>query len=155
MMLKVLGRGTSGNVQKVVWLLEELGIPYEREDYGRQFNNTQTEAYLKLNPNGKVPTLVDGGLSIWESNTILRYLCAKSPKGAALHPQDPAARSQVERWMDWQLGSLNAPYLGVFREAKKKEEERAASFAADAKELIAQLEILEKGTAGRPWLAGD
>ncbi len=154
-MLKVLGRGTSGNVQKVVWLLEELGIPYEREDYGRQFNNTQTEAYLKLNPNGKVPTLVDGGLSIWESNTILRYLCAKSPKGAALHPADPAARSQVERWMDWQLASLNAPYLGVFREAKKKEEERAASFAADAKELIAQLEILEKGTAGRPWLAGD
>jgi glutathione S-transferase len=155
MMLKVLGRGTSGNVQKVVWLLEELGLPYEREDYGRQFNNTQTEAYLKLNPNGKVPTLVDGNVSIWESNTILRYLCAKSPKGAALHPADPAARSQVERWMDWQLASLNAPYLAVFREAKKKEEERAPGFAADAKELAAQLEILEKGTSGRPWLAGD
>ena len=52
--------------------------------------------------------------------------------------------------MDWQLASLNGPYLGVFREAKKKDEERAASFAADAKELAAQLEILEKGTAGRP-----
>jgi glutathione S-transferase len=154
-MLKVLGRGNSGNVQKVIWLLEELGVPYEREDYGRQFNNTQTEAYLKLNPNGKVPTLVDGNVAVWESNTILRYLCAKSPGGEALHPADPAARSQVERWMDWQLASLNAPYLGVFREAKKKEEERASSFAADLKELSAQLEILEKGTAGRPWLAGD
>ncbi|MGD0503576.1 MAG: glutathione S-transferase family protein [Steroidobacteraceae bacterium] len=154
-MLKVLGRGTSGNVQKVIWLLEELGLPYEREDYGRQFNNTQTEAYLKLNPNGKVPTLVDGDVAVWESNTILRYLCSKSPGGAALHPADPAARSQVERWMDWQLASLNAPYLGVFREAKKKEEERASSFAADSKELTAQLEILEKGTAGRPWLAGE
>jgi glutathione S-transferase len=153
-MLKVLGRGTSGNVQKVVWLLEELELPYQREDYGRQFNNTQTESYLKLNPNGKVPTLVDGEVSVWESNTILRYLCSKSTGGAALHPVDPAARSQVERWMDWQLASLNGPYLGVFREAKKKEEERVPGFAADAKELAAQLEILEKGTAGRPWLAG-
>ena len=154
-MLKVLGRGTSGNVQKVVWLLEELGQPYTREDYGRQFNNTQTEAYLKLNPSGKVPTLVDGELAVWESNTILRYLSSKLPGGAALYPADPAARSQIERWMDWQLASLNAPYLGVFREAKKKEDERAAGFAADAKELTAQLELLEKGTAGRPWIAGE
>lgn len=154
-MLRILGRGTSGNVQKVVWLLEELREPYQREDYGRQFNNTQTEEYLRLNPNGKVPTLVDGEAVVWESNTILRYLCNKLTAGAALYPRDPAARSQVERWMDWQLASLNAPYLGVFREAKKKEEERAASFAADAKELSAQLELLEKGTAGRPWIAGE
>src|ERR1700733_3134078 len=144
-MVKILGRGTSGNVQKVVWLMEELGQPYTREDYGRQFNNTQTEAYLALNPSGKVPTLVDGEVVIWESNTILRYLSSKLPVGAALYPADPAARSQVERWMDWQLASLNAPYIGVFRESKKKDEERGASFAADAKELAAQLEILEKG----------
>jgi len=153
-MLRILGRGTSGNVQKVVWLLEELKEPYKREDYGRQFNNTQTEEYLRLNPNGKVPTLVDGEAIVWESNTILRYLSNKLAGGAALYPSEPAARSQVERWMDWQLASLNAPYLGVFREAKKKEDERAASFAADAKELTAQLELLEKGTAGRPWIAG-
>src|SRR5277367_2957381 len=151
-MLRVLGRGTSGNVQKVVFLLEELGFPYTREDYGRQFNNTQTEAYLALNPCGKVPTLVDGEVVVWESNTILRYLCSKLAGGAALYPADPAARSQVERWMDWQLASLNAPYLGVFREAKKKEEERAASFAADAKELTAQLELLDRGIGG--WIAG-
>ena len=154
-MLRILGRGTSGNVQKVVWLLEEIKEPYKREDYGRQFNNTQTEEYLHLNPNGKVPTLVDGETVVWESNTILRYLSNKLAGGAALYPSDPAARSQVDRWMDWQLASLNAPYLGVFREAKKKEEERAPSFAADAKELTAQLEILEKGTVGRPWIAGE
>jgi glutathione S-transferase len=153
-MLRILGRGTSGNVQKVVWLLEELKEPYQREDYGRQFNNTQTEAYLSLNPSGKVPTLVDGEAVVWESNTILRYLCNKLSGGAALYPNEPAARSQVERWMDWQLAALNAPFLGVFREAKKKAEERAASFAADAKDLTAQLELLERGTAGRPWLAG-
>ena len=89
--MKLLGRKTSGNVQKVLWLLEELKLPYEREDYGRQFNNTQTAEYLGLNPNAKVPTLVDGEVIIWESNTILRYLAnkAKSP----LYPSDPAKRS--------------------------------------------------------------
>ena len=79
-MLRLLGRNTSGNVQKVIFLLEELGLPYTREDYGRQFNNTQDAAYLKLNPNGKVPTLVDGDVVIWESNTILRYLATKNGK---------------------------------------------------------------------------
>lgn len=154
-MLRILGRRTSGNVQKVVWLLEELGEPYVREDYGRQFNNTQTAEYLALNPHGKVPTLLDGDLAVWESNTILRYLCNKLPKGSDLYPTAPDARSQIERWMDWQLAALNGPYLGVFREAKKKPEERAASFTADAKDLVVQLELLEKGTAGRPFIAGE
>jgi glutathione S-transferase len=154
-MLRILGRSTSGNVQKVVWLLEELGQPYCREDYGRQFNNTQTEDYLSRNPTGKVPTLVDGDSAVWESNTILRYLCSKSAGGAALYPTEPATRSQVERWMDWQLASLNGPYLCVFKESRKKEDERAPSWATDCKELVAQLEVLEKGTAGRPWIAGS
>jgi glutathione S-transferase len=154
-MLRILGRGTSGNVQKVVWLLEELGEQYVREDYGRQFNNTQTAEYLALNPHAKVPTLLDGELAVWESNTILRYVCNKLLKGRELYPAEPGARSQVERWMDWQLAALNAPYLGVFREAKKKPEERGANFAADAKELATQLELLEKGTAGRAFIAGS
>ena len=154
-MLKVLGRSTSGNVQKVLWLLEELAHPYQREDYGRQFNNTATPEYLTMNPSGKVPTLVDGDVVVWESNTILRYLCNKYAASSTLYPADPGARTHVERWMDWQLASLNGPYLGVFKEAKKKEEERAPSFAADSKELAAQLELLEKGTAGRAWLAGS
>jgi len=152
-MLRVLGRNTSGNVQKVVWLLEEMATPYQREDYGRQFNNTQDAAYLKLNPNGKVPTLVDGDTVVWESNTILRYLSSKYG-GQAFYPSDAGARSKVDRWMDWQLASLNGPYLGIFREAKKPAGERAASWAQDAKELKAQLDILETGIGGQPWLAG-
>jgi glutathione S-transferase len=152
-MLRVLGRATSGNVQKVVWLLEELGAPYKREDYGRQFNNTQDAVYLKLNPTGKVPTLVDGDTAIWESNTILRYICNKLG-GQALYPADPAARSRVERWMDWQLASLNGPYVAIFKEAKKPAAERAPSWAQDAKELKAQLDILETGVGAGPWIAG-
>ena len=153
-MLRVLGRATSGNVQKVLFLLEELKLPYQREDFGRQFNNTQDDAYLKLNPNGKVPTLVDGDIVIWESNTILRYLCNKQ-KNADLYPADPATRSQVERWMDWMLASLNVPYLGIFKEAKKAPGERSATWDADSKELKTQLEILDRGMAGNPWAAGS
>ncbi|WP_374384281.1 glutathione S-transferase family protein [Dongia sp.] len=152
-MLRVLGRATSGNVQKVLFLLEELGVPYQREDYGRQFNNTQDATYLSLNPNGKVPTLVDGDTVIWESNTILRYLAAKNK--SALYPTDLVQRTQVERWMDWLLASLNAPYVAIFKEAKKPANERGPSWDADAKELRTQLEILAKATAGRPFLAGN
>jgi glutathione S-transferase len=153
-MLRVLGRKTSGNVQKVVWLLEEMAQPYEREDYGRQFNNnTQDPAYLRLNPNGKVPTLVDGDLAVWESNTILRYLAAKA--ASPLYPASPAERSQVERWMDWQLAALNGPYLAVFRDAKKPAGERSASWDSDTKELGQQLTLLEGALAAGPWIAGS
>ena len=152
-MLRLLGRNTSGNVQKVIFLLEELGTPYTREDYGRQFNNTQDAAYLKLNPNGKVPTLVDGDTVIWESNTILRYLASEHKKDA-LYPTDPAARTEVERWMDWLLASVNYHYVQVFKDSKKAANERAATFEADAKELGAQLSILDGAMAGKAWIAG-
>lgn len=152
-MIRVLGRATSGNVQKVVWLLEELGLEYAREDYGRQFGNTGEPAYLKLNPNGKVPTLVDGDVVIWESNTILRYLAAKA--GSDFFPADIAARSRIERWMDWQLASLNGPYLTIFKESKKAPEERGPAMEAAAKELGGLLMIFEGGLAGQTYLAGD
>ena len=152
-MIRILGRSTSGNVQKVLFFLEEVGLKYTREDYGRQFNNTNTDAYRKLNPNMKVPTLIDGDLSVWESHTILRYL-------AALHaPQltgaTPAERTHVERWMDWNLGALNTPYVAVFKDAKKPEAERSADFAAQSADLIAQLKILDGFMAGKSWFALD
>ena len=151
-MIRLLGRATSGNVQKVIFLLEEMGLPYRREDYGRQFNNTSGD-YLKLNPTGKVPTLLDNETAIWESNTILRYLAAKN--GSPLYPSEPARRSHVERWMDWLLASLNAPYLGLFREAKKASSERAASWTADAKEMATQLQLLDSQLAKHPYIAGE
>src|SRR5262250_3725731 len=94
--IRLLGRQTSGNVQKVMFCLEELGVAYVREDYGRQFGNTLTDAYRKLNPTAKVPTLVDGDVAIWESHAILRYLAALH--GLVLTGATPAERSLVERW---------------------------------------------------------
>jgi glutathione S-transferase len=151
-MIKLLGRKTSGNVQKVLFLLEELGERYEREDYGRQFNNTTTPEYLKLNPNGKVPTVQVDGLTIWESNTILRYLAGKAGR---FYPADPGKRTEIERWMDWLLASLNPLYLYMFREAKKPADERPSDFAAQEKEMVGLLAILDGALAGHAWLAGD
>ena len=146
-MIRVLGRQTSGNVQKVLFLLEEIGVKYIREDYGRQFNNTNTETYRKLNPNMKVPTLVDGDLVVWESHTILRYLAALH--GPDLTGDTPGARTYVGRWMDWLLASLNTPYVAVFKDAKKPPAERGADFAAQSADLVAQLKILDGHLAGK------
>ncbi len=77
-MLQLLGRNSSSNVQKVLWLLTELGLPFERHDYGGSFGRNKDAPYLRLNPNGVVPTIIDGETVIWESNTILRYLANKS-----------------------------------------------------------------------------
>lgn len=149
--MKLLGRKTSGNVQKVLFLLEELKMAYERVDVGRQFNNTQTPEYLAKNPNAKVPTLEDGNVVIWESNTILRYLASKAK--SALYPADLAKRTQVERWMDWQLSALNGPYLAMFREAKLEADKRGADFAAQLRDFGAQLTILDKSM--KSFVAGD
>ena len=93
---------------------------------GRQFGNTLTEAYRKLNPTAKVPTLIDGDLVIWESHTILRYLAAVH--GPTLIGASAAERTMVERWMDFLLGALNTPYVAVFKDAKKAPAERAGDF---------------------------
>ncbi|MEN3375959.1 MAG: glutathione S-transferase [Hyphomicrobiales bacterium] len=152
-MIRLLGRATSGNVQKVMFCLEEIGVAYTREDYGRQFGNTNTDDYRKLNPTMKVPTLIDGDVVIWESNAIMRYL-------AALHaPQltgaTSAERTYVERWMDWLLAAVNTPYVAVFKDAKKEPAERGADFAAQSADLVAQLKILEGHIAGKAFFALD
>ncbi|MBL8584489.1 MAG: glutathione S-transferase family protein [Rhizobiaceae bacterium] len=150
-MIKLLGRATSGNVQKVLFFLEETGTPYQREDYGRQFENTGTVEYKALNPTSKVPTLVDGDTVIWESNTILRYLAATyAPQ---LTGATPAEKSQVERWMDFVLAAINPGYLAAFKGAKLKPEEQPADYADQIKDLVAQLKIVDGGLAGHEFLA--
>jgi glutathione S-transferase len=148
-MLKLLGRISSGNVQKVVFALEALQLPYEREDYGRQFNNTQTPEYAQLNPTRKVPTLLDGDLAIWESHTILRYLAAKA--GSDLYPADLAARTKIDRWLDWLLASLNAPYVAAFLETRKPEAERSPDIL---KPLLPELAIIEAHLGTGEYFAG-
>src|ERR1700722_5994010 len=108
-MLKIWGRTTSSNVQKVLWTCAELDIPYDRVDHGGPFGGNRDPEYLKLNPNGLVPTVIDGDLVMWESNTVCRYLCTTHANGEILYPRDPAARTHVERWMDSHLSVIRAP----------------------------------------------
>lgn len=150
-MYKLLGRKTSGNVQKVLLMLEELSVKYERQDYGRQFENTTTAEYKALNPTSKVPTLVDGGTAIWESNTILRYLAAK--ERPELTGATPAERTDVERWMDFLLAAVNPGYLAAFKGAKLTPEEQTAEYKEAVKDLAAQMAIADGHLAGKDYLA--
>ena len=105
------------------------------------FGRRTPDVYRKLNPNAKVPTLLDGELTIWELHTILRYLAATY--GPQLTNTNPADPTLVERWMDWLLGALNGSFLAVFREASKPAPERYPEFATQAAELVAQLKIAD------------
>jgi glutathione S-transferase len=154
-MIKIWGRSTSLNVQKVLWCCVELGIAFQRIDWGGPFGGNDDPAYLEMNPNGRVPTIEDGDKIVWESNTILRYLCAVHG-GARLHPPDAYRRSEVERWMDWQLASLNPPMttmlIGYYRTPKDKRD--MATLEAARQEAIRCWTIVERFMAGRKYLSG-
>ena len=105
-MIKIWGRNTSSNVQKVMWAVGEIGLPHERIDIGGPFGKNREPAYLAMNPNGLVPTLEEeDGFLLWESNSIVRYLAAKHRAGR-LEPADLHARARASDWMDWQLSVL-------------------------------------------------
>ena len=112
-MLRILGRPNSINVQKAMWCIGELGLEAERLDLGGAFGGNDTPEYLANNPNGLVPTLVDGDFVLWESNSIVRYLVASYGDGAWL-PGDERSRAVANQWMDWQLSALSMPMRDVF-----------------------------------------
>ena len=99
-MLRIWGRISSINVQKVVWCCDEIGIKYERIDAGGAFGKTRTPEYLAMNPNSLVPTIDDEGFVLYESNAIVRYLAAKH-SADKLWPNDLRKRADVDRWMEW------------------------------------------------------
>jgi glutathione S-transferase len=99
-MLTIWGRISSINVQKVVWCADELGLTYKRIDAGGAFGGNHTPEYLSMNPNALVPTIDDEGFILYESNAIVRYLCAKHPK-SGLWPENLRERADVDRWMEW------------------------------------------------------
>ena len=110
-MLKVWGRATSSNVQKVMWLVGELELPHERVDVGGAFGGNDTPEFLAMNPNGLVPTVEDAGVVLWESHAIVRYLALKHAKGT-ICPDDLGARAMADRWMDWLVTTVN-PNWGI------------------------------------------
>ena len=112
-MLKIWGRTSSINVQKVMWTVAELGLPHERIDVGGSFGGLDGPEYAALNPNRLIPVLQDGAIAVWESNAIVRYLAARHGAGG-LWPEDPGRRSEADRWMDWQLTTLQPAISPIF-----------------------------------------
>lgn len=154
-MLTIYGRTNSANVQKVLWCLGELGVPYERIDAGLAFGVNTEPWYLALNPNGRVPLLVDGAFSLWESNTIVRYLAAKHGLGT-LYPATPEARALAERWMDWQLSTLVTPVSTAFQGLYRTPPERrdAATIERATREANRALGLLEEHLARHAFVGG-
>jgi glutathione S-transferase len=154
-MLKLWGRLNSINVQKAVLALEELGLPYERTDAGLQFGINRSPEYLAMNPNGLVPLLDDDGFVLWESNAIVRYLCAKYAAGT-LWPEDLKIRADADRWMDWQTATLSSAmgpgFMGLVRIApEKRDADAIAASLAKTTKLVA---MLDAHLAGRDYIAG-
>jgi glutathione S-transferase len=112
--LTIWGRANSVNVQKVLWCLAELDLLYARIDAGMAYGKNREPEYLAMNPNGRVPTLVDGDYVLWESNSVMRYLTLAYGKGSPIYPAAPKARAGVDRWLDWSLSTLQPVDRPVF-----------------------------------------
>jgi glutathione S-transferase len=154
--IKIWGRNTSSNVQKVMWAIGEMRLPHERIDIGGAFGKNREPAYLAMNPNGLVPTLEEeDGFLLWESNTIVRYLAGKY-KATVLEPADLRMRANASKWMDWQL-SVAAPaifecFWGLIRTPPEKRNHGAIE--ESKKKTTAAVKIMDEQLAKTPYLAG-
>jgi glutathione S-transferase len=155
-MLRILGRNNSVNVMKVTWVAEELAIPFERVDIGGQFGGNDKPAYLEMNPNGKVPTIIDGDLILWESHAIVRYLTAKHDFGG-FYPQDLGVRADLDRWMDWTHTELSPPMRDVFWGLVRTPPEKRNydQINAGVVGAAAAFRKLEARLEGRAFVGGD
>lgn len=155
-MIKIWGRASSQNVQKVLWCCDELALQYSRTDWGGTFGGNDDPEYRRMNPHGRVPTIKDGDNIVWESNTVMRYLCSKYA-APHLYPTDPYARSEVDRWSDWQLATMNPPMvtllLGYYRTPAEQRDAKALEKAR--LQAIDLWTIVEKEMSKKPYLAGD
>lgn len=156
-MLTIWGRANSVNVQKLLWCCDELGLPFERVDAGLQYGRVNDPDYRELNPNGQIPTLVDGAFVLWESNSILRYLAMQYGASSSLYPSDPQLRAGIDRWLDWSISTL-APaerpvFLTLVRTPPEQRDKEA--LAANLKTLIARWKIVDGHLQGRFHPEGD
>jgi len=142
--IEVWGRANSVNVQKVLWCLDELEVPFERRDVGGLYGGNREPDYLARNPTGLVPMISDDGFDLWESNTIVRYLSAKHGPGS-LWPEDPGERALADKWMDYQLGTLWPAFkdtvLGLVRTpAEQRDPAKITSSVEGTAQVLAVLD---------------
>ncbi len=154
-MLKIWGRISSINVKKVVWTAQELGLDFQRTEAGGLFGIVKTLDYIALNPNSLVPVIEDGDYALWESNVIVRYLCAKHAPDT-LYPQALRERFDAERWMDWQQTTFNpASRPGFWQLIRTPPEQRDAALIAESNAAVESLmATLDAHLATREFMLG-
>lgn len=155
-MLKIWGRMSSINVKKVVWTAQELGLDFQRTEAGGLFGVVKTPAYMQLNPNALVPVMDDEGFVLWESNVIVRYLCARYGAPGQMYPTDLRERFDAERWMDWQQTTLNpASRPGFWQLVRTPPEQRNAGLLAESNAAVESLmATLDAHLAQHAFVAG-
>lgn len=156
-MLTIWGRRSSFNVQKVMWLVDELGLEHRHIEAGGSFGGLDTPEFRAKNPHGKVPVIDDNGTIVWESHAILRYLAARYGQGA-FWQDDAAERSLSDRWMDWAHTTLQPDFLvGVFWGFYRTPEAQRNLPAIKAKiEACARhFTLLDRQLASRPYILGN
>lgn len=155
-MIEVFGRSNSVNVQKVLWCLGELEVPFERYDTGGLYGGNKEPDFLARNPAGLVPLVSDDGFDLWESNTIVRYLAGRYGAGL-LWPEDPEARALSDKWMDYQLGTIFPAFkdavIGLIRTAPEKQ--NPDKIAASVQATAGTLTLLDDHLDNREYVAGD
>ncbi|MEM7506426.1 MAG: glutathione S-transferase N-terminal domain-containing protein [Pseudomonadota bacterium] len=152
MALTIWGRATSSNVQVAMWAAAELGLEVDRIDCGHSYGGLDTPEYLAMNPNGVVPTLQDGDLTIWESQAILRYLAGRYGD-EQFWPRDPAIRAELDMWCEWIRTTFQPNFnykifWQMVRVGAAERDEAAIAQAAEALKPI--MAILESRLASRP-----
>ena len=154
-MLKILGRTNSSNVQKVLWACDELELSYQREDIGGDFGGTQESKYLAMNPNGLVPTMIDNGNVLWESNAIIRYLCENHAPNVLL-PEDPWQVALAQQWMDWQQTVLAPAIRPVFWGLVRtpEDERNVGEIATGQAQTASAMTILDHHLSQNTFVAG-
>ena len=155
-MLIIHGRNNSSNVQKVVWSLNEMDVPYERIDAGGSFGIVNKSEYLAMNPNARVPTMDDQGFILWESNAIIRYLAAKYDPGG-LHPLDSQNRASADRWMDWQQTTVVPLITPIFWNLiRTPEAERDLDVIENCRKgMIKVMKIMNDNLDKQPYMISD
>ena len=156
-MIKIWGRNTSSNVQKAMWAVDELGLERQRIDVGGAFGKTKEAPYLTMNPNSLVPTLEEeDGFTLWESNSIVRYLAGKHDKSGVLEPKDPKQRALASQWMDWQLSVVGPAifhaFWGLIRTPAEKRD--LAAINTSQEKTTAAMMILDGQLAKTAFVAG-
>lgn len=156
-MLTIWGRKSSFNLQKVMWLVGELGVNHEHIQAGGEFGGLDSASFLEMNPHGRVPVIKDGDTVVWESHAILRYLAAIYGS-AQFWPDSAAIRSRADRWMDWSQCSLQPDFLnGVFWGYYRTPESRRDMGTVNAKiaRCSEYMRLLDKVLSDRPFLGGQ